>query len=191
MAVTPRRIMLAEFLQLPEEKPPLELRGGVVTRLSPKGPHGAVTFELGRTLANADEPNQSLRLFVEARFSIGEESWVPDLVAYRVERIPIDEHGDVAEDFLVPPDLVVEVMSRGQVHGTMIERCRDMVRLGVPFVLLLLLCGRTIRVFRDGWESEQLREDARIDFGQLVPGFSLSVNEIFRPLHVRAPLQNG
>ena len=186
MAVTPRRITLAEFLQLPEEWPPLELHGGVVTpKMSPKGPHGTIAFELGHTLANADLRAHRLRPLVETRFSIGEESFVPDLIAYQSDRLPTDEHGEVAEDFLVAPDLAVEVMSRGQVLGNMIECCRDMVRLGVPLVLLIVPRGRSIRVFRAGEETDALRGPDRIDFSQLVPGFSLTVDEIFRVLRVR------
>jgi Uma2 family endonuclease len=186
MAVTPHRVTLAEFLRMPEQKPPLELHGGVVTpKMSPKGPHGTIAFELGHTLANADRRAHRLRLLVETRFSIGEESFVPDLVAYQPERLPTDEYGEVAEDFLVAPDLAVEVMSRGQVLGTMIERCRDMVRLGVPLVLLIVPRGRSIRMFRDGEETDALRGPDRMDFSQLVPGFSLAVDDIFRALHVR------
>lgn len=186
MAVTPHRITLAEFLQMAEQKPALELHGGVVTpKMSPKGPHGTIAFELGHTLANADHRADRLRPLVETRFSIGDESFVPDLVAYQPDRLPIDEHGDVAEDFLVAPDLAVEVMSRGQVLGAMIERCRDMVRLGVPLVLLVVPRGRSIRVFRTGEESDALRDLDRIDFSQLLPGFSLTVEQIFRSLRVR------
>ncbi len=190
MAVTPRRITLAEFLQLPEEKPPLELRSGIVTRMSPKGPHGTLAFELGFRLVSASGAGHRLRMCIETRFSIGGESFVVDLLGYQAARIPIDGHGDVAEDFLTPPDVVVEVMSRGQVLGGMIERCRDMARLGVPLVLLLQPRTRTARVFRDGWESEPLRGTDLVDFSHLVPGFSLSVDAIFRPLHVRDSQQD-
>jgi Uma2 family endonuclease len=185
MAVTPHHVTLEEFLRMPEERPPLELHGGVVTRMSPKGPHGTIAFELGLSLANADRRAHRLRLLVETRFSIGEESFVPDLVAYQPDRLPTDEHGQVAEDFLVAPDLAVEVMSRGQVLGNMMERCRDMVRLGVPLVLLIAPRGRSIRVFRAGEETDALRGPDRIDFSQLVPGFALTVDDIFRPLQVR------
>lgn len=190
MAVTPQRVTLDAFLQLPEERPPLELHGGIVTRMSPKGPHGTLAFELGFTLVTASGPDRPLRMCVETRFSIGGESFVADLIGYQHDRIPVDAEGDVAEDFLTPPDVVVEVMSRGQVLGVMIERCRDMTRLGVPLALLLLPRTRTVHTFGDGWESAPLRGADVIDFGALVPGFSLSVDDIFRSLHVRDPQTN-
>jgi hypothetical protein len=62
-----------------------------------------------------------------------------------------------------------------------------MVRLGVPFVLLLQPRGRAAWIFRSGWESERLHHDDRIDFGDLVPGCTLTVREIFAPLRVRDP----
>ena len=189
MAVTPRRVTLDQFLQLPDERPALELHSGIVTRMSPKGPHGTLVFELGFKLVSASGPDHPLRMCVETRFSIGGESFVADLIGYKPDRIPVDAHGDVAEDFLTPPDIVVEVMSRGQVLGAMIERCRDMTRLGVPLVLLLQPRTRTVHAFRSDWESGALHDTDMMDLSSLVPGFSLTVGEIFRSLHVRDPKQ--
>lgn len=43
MAVTPQRMTLAQFLQLPEVKPARELRHGMVSqKMPPSGPHSSI-----------------------------------------------------------------------------------------------------------------------------------------------------
>ena len=86
----------------------------------------------------------------QARINLGEESFVPDLIAYREHRVPADDDNEIPEDFFDPPDLAVEVMSPGQVLGTLRQRCRDMASLGVGAVLLILPRGANCRVFRAG-----------------------------------------
>src|SRR5215216_2103631 len=98
MAVTRRRMMLADFLRMPEAEPALELYRGVVSqKVAAKGPHGAIQFELGQRIANdAGEP---VRVFTETRINLGEESFVPDLIAYREHRVPSDDQNEIPDDF--------------------------------------------------------------------------------------------
>ena len=186
MAVTPRRMTLAEFLQLPEAEPALELYRGVVSqKVAAKGPHGAIQFELGRRIAEAGARGTGVRVFTETRISLDAESFVPDLIVYRAERVPSDERGEIPDDFFAPPDLVVEVFSPGPVLGTIRQRCRDMVRLGVTAVLLVVPRGRTVRVFRVGSESEPLQGAATIDLHDAVPGLQFTADDVFSALRAR------
>lgn len=186
MAVTPQRMTLMEFLRLPEVEPARELYRGVVSqKVAAKGPHGAIQFELGRRIANAGEAGEPVRVFTETRISIGEESFVPDLIAYRESRVPADDHNEIPDDFFEPPDLAVEVMSPGQVLGTLRQRCRDMASLGVGAVLLIVPRGRTIRVFRPGAESGPLQGAAVIDLTDVFAGLQFTVDDVFSVLQAR------
>ena len=178
--------MLADFLRMPEAEPALELYRGVVSqKVAAKGPHGAIQFELGRRIANAGDAGQPVRVFTETRISLGEESFVPDLIVYRAHRVPTDDHNEIPDDFLDPPDLVVEVISSGQVLGTLRQRCRDMVNLGVGIALLIVPRGRTVRVFRAGTEVGPLQGDAEIDLIDLFDGLTFTVDDIFSALQAR------
>src|SRR5918998_1114572 len=99
MAITQHRMTLAEFLELPEEEPALEYFGGRVTqKVSPKIRHGALQTS-GVTLVNLFAvPRKLARAFTETRTTYGGTSPVPDIVVFRWDRIPEDEHGELPEE---------------------------------------------------------------------------------------------
>lgn len=186
MAVVQRRLTLQEFLELPEAEPALELHKGVVTqKMSPKGPHGRLQLWLGRWFEELTQPIGFALAFTETRVSFDGDSFVPDVIAYRADRVPLDERGDVAEDFDEPPDVAVEIWSPGQTLQDLETRCRWYVEHGVQAVLLVHPRNRWVRIFRPGTETPPLRGPDRIEFGNALPGFTLAVDELFRPLRGR------
>jgi Uma2 family endonuclease len=57
MTVTPKRMSLAEFLKLPEVKPALELRNGMVSqKVPPSGPHNSMQLWFGYQVDMFAEP---------------------------------------------------------------------------------------------------------------------------------------
>src|SRR5262252_4033349 len=94
MAVTPQRMSLADFLKLPEVKPALELRQGVVSqKLPPSGPHGSIQYWFGAQVFNFGELRQIAQGFTETRVILGDDTYVPDVIVYLWDRVPEDEHG--------------------------------------------------------------------------------------------------
>lgn len=188
MAATRDRMTLADFLRMPEAEPALELYRGVVSqKVAAKGPHGAIQFELGRRIANAGRAGEPVRVFTETRINLGEESFVPDLIAYREQRVPADDYNEIPDDFFDPPDIAVEVMSPGQVLGTLRQHCRDMASLGVGVVLLIVPRGRTVRVYRAGAESAPLQGDAIVDLTDVIGDLRFTVDDVFSALRARRP----
>jgi len=188
MAIT-QRMTLAEFLKLPEAKPARELIQGVVSqKMSPKGPHGALQVALVKQFDGAGEPGRRLRVFTETRILLGDETYVPDLIAYYQDRVPVDEEGEVPDHFTTPPDLAVEIASPGQTQGSLNSRCQELVTLGVPVVLLLIpypRSARTARVFRSDGETGPLIGADVVDLSDLAAGLRLTVGEIFSALRAR------
>jgi len=109
-------------------------------------------------------------------------STVPDLVVYRRERVPRDDDGQVAEDFAVPPDIAVEIISRGQSRTKLLERCRWYVEHGVPLAIFADPLYRVVRLFRPGSDYGDLRGSELLDLGDVLPGFVLTVDDFFAPL---------
>jgi Uma2 family endonuclease len=103
-------------------------------------------------------------------------------VVYRRERVPRDAHGQVAEDFLTPPDIALEILSPGQSRTEQLARCRWYAEHGVPLAIFADPPRRTVRLFRPGADSGDLRGVGRLDLGDVLPGFSLTVEEFFAPL---------
>ncbi len=186
MVLAQRPLTLEEFLQLPEEKPALEYLDGEVTRkMSPLGPHGRLQgrlylrfelFGLERRLASA---------FPETRVTFGGASFVPDLIVYRWERIPSDERGDVPSYFYEPPDIAVEIASPDQSVRSLVDKCLWYVQHGVPIAILVEPKNCSVELFRPGARTGPLRGTNRIDVDDVLPGFELTVEELFQSLRAR------
>ena len=110
---------------------------------------------------------------------------MPDVIVYRADRVPLDQHGEIAEDFYEAPDVAVEIASPGQTLKTPVDRCRWYVEHGVSAALLVHPRNRWVRIFRPGTETQPLRGSERIDLGDVLPGFTLAVDELFRVLRGR------
>jgi Uma2 family endonuclease len=115
VAVAPKHLSLDEFLRLPEEEPALEFEDGEVTqKVPPSGEHGALQTGLAILLGVALQAHKTARVFTETRVTFGGASRVPDICIYRWDRVPVDEAGNVARDFRVPPDITIEIVSPEQ-----------------------------------------------------------------------------
>jgi Uma2 family endonuclease len=176
---------LAAFLALPEEKPALEFfHGSVSQKVSPKSYHGGVQFELGRLLYESAGPGRLVRIFTETRATFGGESPVPDLVLYLTERIPRNADGSMVDDFEIPPDLAVEIISPGQTLTAQRERCRWYVDNGVSVALFVIPRTAAVEIFRPGQPTVVLRGDARVDLSDIVDGLGFVVADLFAALRL-------
>lgn len=185
MATMPKLRTLEEFLALPEEKPALEFQDGVVTKkVSPKGRHSALQFEIAEIFNRFARPLRLARAFPELRTTFAGASRVPDVALYRWERVPLDAAGGIADDFLAPPDLVVEIASPNQRANALLRRCRWYVDHGVGVALLVDPDDASILVFRPGKAPRMLRESDRVDLDDILPGFNLVARELFAALRM-------
>ena len=180
MAIARRRLTLEEFLELPEEKPALEYHGGVVTRkMSPQSHHGGLQLQFGMIVERFAAPKKLARAYVETRVTFGGASFVPDVIVVRWERIPRDARGWPERRFLFAPDIAVEILSPGQSIRSQVERCRWYVENGVQIALFVNPDDESVRRFRPGEPERLLRGADRIDLGPVLPGFELTVQELF------------
>lgn len=183
MAISQRRMTLAEFLELPEEKPALEYEAGAVKqKVSPKAPHSRLQFWLARLFDSSDSPGKQAAAFPEARVTFGGQSLVPDLIVYCWDRIPREANGRVVEDFTTPPDIAVEILSPGQGRAAYEQRCRWYVEHDVQIALLVSPRNESVQVFRRGQEPSLLRGDDPISLAPVLPGLRLAVRDLFSAL---------
>jgi Uma2 family endonuclease len=180
MAVTPKRMSLAEFLKLSEVKPALELRQGSVSqKVPPSGPHSAIQIWFGAQVYNLAELHERAQAFTEARVILGNDTYVPDVVVYLWERVPEDEDGNLPFYFTTPPDLAVEILSPGQTVHTQHERGRELVAHGVRVVLFANPERRTVHLIRAITEVGPLHEGDTVDITDVLPKFELTVSDLF------------
>ncbi len=110
-----RSLTLAEFLQLPETKPASEyINGHIIQKPMPKGRHSRLQGKLCATINQVAENAKIAYAFPELRCSFGGRSIVPDVAVFRWERIPFTAEGSVPDNFDLPPDWTIEILSPEQ-----------------------------------------------------------------------------
>ena len=186
MVVARRRtITLAECLALPEEEPALEFLDGLVTQKPwPSGQHGALQGRVTQLINDHGIPRKLVHAFLETQTIFGGAALVPDVSVVPWERIPTDE-GYVANEALDAPDVAVEIASPGQGWQKLLDRCRWYVQNGVRVALLIDPSQFTVTELRPDAEPRVYRRGQKIDLGDVVAGFSLSLDELFGALRIR------
>ena len=110
-----KTLTLQEFLQQPETKPASEyIHGEIVRKPMPKGRHSRLQGKLCATINQISESTKIAYAFPELRCSFGTRSVVPDVSVFRWERIPFTSDGNVPDNFNLPPDWVIEILSPEQ-----------------------------------------------------------------------------
>lgn len=108
-------LTLDEFLRLPETKPASEyIHGKIIQKPIPKGRHSRLQGKLCAAINQVvDEPKVAYA-FPELRCSFGERSLIPDVAVFVWNRIPLTSSGDVPDNFDLPPDWTIEILSPEQ-----------------------------------------------------------------------------
>lgn len=183
MAIAQERLTLEQFLNVPEQEPALEYAAGRVSqKVSPKARHSRLQAEFVERINGFARPTKLAEAFPELRTTFGGHSYVPDVAVYRWDRVPVDEAGVLSDDFFEPPDIAVEVASPEQSITGLIRRCLWYVENGVQLALLADPADESVLVFQPGKPVAALHGDDAIALSSVLPGFRLTVQELFMAL---------
>jgi Uma2 family endonuclease len=80
----------------------------------------------------------------------------------------------------VVPDLIVEVLSKGNIPKEMARKLDEYFRAGVRMVWYVDPAKRNVRVYTGREQSTLFGENQKLDGGDVLPGFSLKIREWFR-----------
>jgi Uma2 family endonuclease len=101
----------------------------------------------------------------------------PDVAFVQQQRVePI---GGVDGYWVGAPDLVVEVVSPVDSVGDLKDKVGEWIEAGSRLVWVVSLKMHTVTVYRSLTEIEVLTENDTLDGGDVVPGFQITVAEIF------------
>ena len=102
---------------------------------------------------------------------------IPDASYIRAGRFEDDEIpiGYV----LIPPDLAVEVVSPNDTYYEVEEKVDEYLAAGVQMVWVVTPGSRSVRVFQQNSESVQLGLNQELTGGDVLPGFSCRVADLF------------
>jgi Uma2 family endonuclease len=171
-----------EFLEYPLEDAKGELVRGEL-RVTPPGggPHGTAATNL-LFLLGIHVRRQGLgRVFADG---IGYELVrlphtvrVPDGSFVRADRLPA---GGIGPGLLkLAPDLAIEVLSPSERAQDLEDKLDDYSMAGTPLVWVVDPMRRTVVVYDQRQARRRLRESDTLDGGDVIPGFSCAVAEIF------------
>ena len=102
---------------------------------------------------------------------------IPDVSFVRAGRFPVP--APRRGPMWLAPDLAVEVLSESDTHAYMRKKLDDYFDAGVQLVWLVDLDGRGVDVRVPGAAPRWVGEDGVLDGGDVVPGFSLAVRDLF------------
>ncbi len=101
---------------------------------------------------------------------------IPDALFFSWDRIPEGGVGVIGD---IAPDLVVEILSKGNTKREMDRKLREYFEAGVRLVWYVDPRKRTARVYTAANRSTLLREDDTLDGRDVLPGFRLRLREWF------------
>jgi Uma2 family endonuclease len=184
MAVAnPARALLTadEFYRLPDSEGKQELVRGEVIEMAPAGgEHGGVAtrfiVRLDRAVAQGSGyalPETGFRLFRDP-----DTVRAPDASYVSASRLP---DGRLPTKFIEgPPDIAVEVVSPDDTAREVAEKVQEYLSSGCPLVLVADPRPRTVAVHRPGEAVRVLRGQDVVSAEDLLPGFAVTVDELFR-----------
>ncbi|MBW4614130.1 MAG: Uma2 family endonuclease [Desmonostoc vinosum HA7617-LM4] len=174
-------LTLEEFLKLPETKPASEyINGQVIQKPMPQGKHSKLQGKLVTGINQVFEDNKIALAFPELRYTFGGRSTVPDVAVFAWERIPLDEHGDVANVFPTYPDWTIEILSPDQSPTKVIGNILHCLKHGSSLGWLINPDERSVLVYPQNQQPEFLEEEQQVLLvPDLVKDLQLTVGELF------------
>jgi Uma2 family endonuclease len=106
---------------------------------------------------------------------------IPDVAFIAWDRLPNRRLPDTPIPD-VAPDLAVEVLSESNTAEEMKRKLRDYFQAGTRVVWLVDPQTRSVQVYTSPGRSKLLRENQMLDGGKVLPGFSLSLRDLFAEL---------
>jgi len=174
-----QRMTLEEFLALPEQKPALEFDGEVVTqKMAPTFDHIELQAVMRSALNQAATPQELGRTFCEGRVRYADRVRLPDVGFYLVEHLEILPGGRYGRSQGLP-DIAVEIASPDQSVTFLIRKCHDYLAHGTKIALVVDPDDETVLAFRLGLPIRIHKGDDRIDVDDVLPGVTMTVNELF------------
>ncbi len=101
----------------------------------------------------------------------------PDVAYFSAEKLPLD--AEVIGYYEVVPDLAVEIVSPRTTNMESYDKARMWLSHGVSIVWEVDPARRTVNVHRPNVAVVTLSEDDTLDGGEVLPGFTCGVREVF------------
>lgn len=182
MTTTTRLMTADELWRMPSDGNRHELVEGELRTMAPAGgEHGAVVMDLAAPVAQFVKANKLGRTFgAETGFIVARNPdtvRAPDFAFISQQRIP---PAGIPKKFVpIAPDLVVEVVSPSDTLYELDEKVEQWLAAGTKLVWVANPRRKTIAVHRLGQPVRVLTTADALQGEDVLPGFSMPVNEAF------------
>ena len=171
-----------ELLALPRGEFRYELVNGELKKMSPAGQrHGRIIVRLTEPLARHVRENQLGQVYAaETGFKLKSNPdtvLAADIAFVRKERLEL--LGETESYWPGAPDLAVEVNSPSDTVREVESKVAEWLEFGTRIVWVVSPKLRNVTVYRSLTDISILTEKDTLDGGDVVPGFQISVAEIF------------
>ncbi|WP_017295474.1 Uma2 family endonuclease [Geminocystis herdmanii] len=190
MTITPIKkttLTLEEFLQQDyiEESPAYEYIDNAIVRKSmPQGKHSQIQYKICEVINQFSQTDKVAYGLPELRCNFGNRSIVPDIAVFFWERIPLDEEGEIANQFNSYPDWCIEILSPNQKPTKVIDNILFCLEYGTQLGWLIDSDEKIILVFEQQKPLKIYRHE------EILPvinnlNLELTVNQIFSWLKIK------
>jgi Uma2 family endonuclease len=171
-----------ELIRIPDDGFRYELVRGELRRMTPAGNvHGRVAMNVALSLAQyVKAHNLGIVYAAETGFRLTTDPdtvRAPDVAFVSRERV--EAVGEVEGYWPEAPDLAVEVISPNDSHVEVEEKILDWLEAGTKMVLAVNPRRRAVTLYRSQSDITILTGTDVLDGGDVVPGFQLTLQEIF------------
>ena len=174
-------LTLEEFLQLPETKPASEyIDGQIIQKPMPDGHHSVIQGELVAVINAKLRPKQIARAFIELLCTFEKRAIVPDISVYTWQRIPRQDNGEIANDFAIAPDWIIEILSPEQSQTRLIKKILHALKYETQMGWLINPQEKSIFVYSPDKSTEIFDEpESVLPVPEFAIEFELTVGDLF------------
>ena len=182
MVSKPRLVTAQKLLEMPDDGYHYELVRGELRKMAPAGyRHGKCAGKVNGVLFGHVAANDLGTVpTAETGFLLASDPdlvRVPDVAFVSRER---EEVAGIMDGFFPgPPDLAVEVISPSDRYTDVAEKVEDWLNAGSRMVIVVDPRRRVVTVHLPGAAPITLTEQDTLDGGDVIPGWSMPVAEIF------------
>jgi Uma2 family endonuclease len=178
-------ISLTDFLKLPETKPASEyIDGNIYQKPLPKGKHSALQTFLAPAINQVSTPQKIARAFTELRCTFGGRSIVPDISVFNWDLIPLDDNGEIQNEFTVPPNWTIEILSPEQSSIRVINNILFCLQHGTELGWLIDPQERLVITFVPNQLPEVKQNQDILPVLNALTEWTISVEDIFSCLRL-------
>jgi Uma2 family endonuclease len=182
MSTTIQTTTADDLLRMRDDGFRYEIVRGELRKMSPgRHKHGRIAGNITASLGPHVVANQLGRVYVaDTGFLIASNPdtvRAPDVAFVSQKRL--DKAGDVDGYWPGAPDLLVEVISPGDTYTEVEEKVFEWLEAGARMIVVVNPRKRAVTVYRSLTDIVVLMEDDMLDGGDVVPGWTMAMKDIF------------